>query len=130
MPVLSFVVVGSDFVGASSHDLMSLREGDALTLVPELDNPYDANALKVFRGGKAIGYAPNKGRYCPCCLNGKGGRSQVCDKCSVLLEKGGIATRIQKLGILNKDTTTVVVRSIQPGSSTPVHVDVLYMTER
>jgi hypothetical protein len=108
---------------------MSLSEGDALTLVPEPDNEYDAQALKVFRGGKAIGYVPNRGRTCPECLGSVSSRSELCEDCEVLPESGGLAYRIQKLGILQKDTTIIVVRSIKADTKTPVHVDVIYATE-
>jgi hypothetical protein len=38
----------------------SMRVGDALTLVREPDNPYDANAVRVEWQGHKIGYVPRR----------------------------------------------------------------------
>ncbi len=37
-----------------------LREGDALELVREADNPHDANAVRVEWRGHALGYVPRR----------------------------------------------------------------------
>ena len=37
-----------------------LREGDALTLVPEPGNPHDPNAVRVEWRGRKLGYVPRR----------------------------------------------------------------------
>lgn len=38
-----------------------LKVGDALTLIHETDNPYDANAIRVEWHGEKLGYVPRAG---------------------------------------------------------------------
>lgn len=38
-----------------------LKVGDALTLIRESDNPYDANALRIEWHGEKLGYVPRAG---------------------------------------------------------------------
>lgn len=37
-----------------------LKDGDELELIPEPDNPYDPNAIKVMKGEFHLGYVPAK----------------------------------------------------------------------
>lgn len=39
---------------------LRLKNGDALRMVREPDNPYDANAVALYAGGIKLGYIPKK----------------------------------------------------------------------
>ncbi|MFY9316906.1 MAG: HIRAN domain-containing protein [Burkholderiales bacterium] len=46
--------------GAAAAVWPELREGDALELVREPDNPHDANAVRVDWRGRKLGYVPRR----------------------------------------------------------------------
>jgi hypothetical protein len=52
-------LAGSQFYALKAHRLQ-IRAGDALTLVPEPDNPYDAYAVRVEWQGRKLGYVPRR----------------------------------------------------------------------
>lgn len=62
--------------GFQHHDgalvLGKLKAGDTLELVPERDNPYDAEAIAVKFHGAMLGYVPadSVGRFRPCSFTG------------------------------------------------------------
>ena len=46
--------------GDAAEVFAQLREGDALELVREADNPHDANAVRVEWRGRKLGYVPRR----------------------------------------------------------------------
>lgn len=52
-----FAVAGFPFYRGPEM-LLDLRCGEALALVPEPDNPHDANAIRIEARGQQIGYVP------------------------------------------------------------------------
>ncbi|MFT4096798.1 MAG: HIRAN domain-containing protein [Rhodoblastus sp.] len=56
-PVLDFAVAGGWFHGLRAA-LSELAVGERLRLVAEPENPYDRNAVAVWRGSVKLGYVP------------------------------------------------------------------------
>lgn len=56
-PVLDFAIAGGWFHGLPTA-LADLAVGERLRLVAEPENPYDANAVAVWRGPVKLGYVP------------------------------------------------------------------------
>ena len=58
----SKIVDSFHIAGFQYHDgalaLGKLKAGKKLTLVPEFDNPYDPNAIAIYRKGVHLGYVP------------------------------------------------------------------------
>lgn len=53
----TFAIVGTKFRPKSAQEIAhNLRPGDEVQLVPEPENPYDENAIKVLAEGEHIGY--------------------------------------------------------------------------
>jgi HIRAN domain len=53
------IIVGTKFRGkAAVVALGQLRQGDALELRREPDNPHDSNAIAVYHGSDHLGYVP------------------------------------------------------------------------
>ncbi|MDR2366328.1 MAG: HIRAN domain-containing protein [Zoogloeaceae bacterium] len=61
---IRLLVQSSPLAGSQFHALAHLhgdmRVGDALTLVREPDNPYDAKAIRVEWRGQKLGYVPRR----------------------------------------------------------------------
>ncbi|MDR1351210.1 MAG: HIRAN domain-containing protein [Zoogloeaceae bacterium] len=61
---IRLLVQSSPLAGSQFHALarlrVNLRVGDALTLVREPDNPYDAQAIRVEWQGRQLGYVPRR----------------------------------------------------------------------
>ena len=56
-----FFIAGVQFrTQAEQKTLASLTEGEVLTLVPEPDNQYDSNAVKIMKGDAHLGYVPRR----------------------------------------------------------------------
>jgi hypothetical protein len=59
-----FVIQDSPLAGFRYHDAAAvfaeLAVGDRLELVREPDNPYDAAAIRVYWGGRKLGYVPRR----------------------------------------------------------------------
>lgn len=54
---MNFEVVGSNYRQAD-FERAQLKPGDALSLRPDPDNPYDSLAIKVLKNNIHIGYVP------------------------------------------------------------------------
>ncbi|MDR2625886.1 MAG: HIRAN domain-containing protein [Zoogloeaceae bacterium] len=63
-PHIRLLVQSSPLAGSQFHALAhlhaSMRVGDALTLVREPENPYDAKAIRVEWRGSQLGYVPRR----------------------------------------------------------------------
>ena len=46
-----------------AQELMKLKVGKRLDLVPEFDNPYDPCAIRIARKGVKLGYVPKEKNY-------------------------------------------------------------------
>jgi hypothetical protein len=61
---IRLLVQSSPLAGSQFHALarlhVDMRVGDALTLVREPDNPYDAKAIRVEWRGRQLGYVPRR----------------------------------------------------------------------
>ena len=56
----TFFIAGVKFHSGAAEIIRKLEVGEDLELVPEPDNKYDPNAIKIEYGGTLIGYVPKK----------------------------------------------------------------------
>lgn len=122
--VIEFPVVGSKYF---NFDLLGLKEGDTLDLVPQPDNEHDPYAVRVLSSGKQVGFVPNKGQTCTACWSGVGSRSEGCSKCgsSWNIVNGGLAYRLQESGALSKNYSVLIVNLDRDSINIPITASII-----
>jgi hypothetical protein len=104
--ITNFPVVGSKYCQVGLDFIRALPVVEPLELVPEPENPHDSNAIAVYARKEQIGYVPNKGVSCNVCWTSIKGSDSHCKHCGAGMDHfvpGGLATRINKSGVFDKD---------------------------
>jgi hypothetical protein len=118
-----FPVVGTSHIKGAYDLCLDAYEGIPLDLERDPHNPYDVFAINVLLDGKHIGYVPNKGYSCMNCWSPIDPKFYICRTCGSdgnSFCKGGLATRLQKLGLLDKEWACVVQEMNQFSTTTPI----------